>query len=147
MFMALLLHLLGVIVWVGGMIFANFALRPSVGMLPPPQRLARLAAVFGRFLPLVGLSVVLILGSGAALIGTAGGMKAVGPAIHAMTGLGVLMTLVFVYVWAVPFRALRAAAADNAWDRAGKAMARIRILVAINLFLGLVTLPFAVAGH
>jgi len=147
MFMALLLHLLGVIIWVGGMVFANFALRPSVGMLPPPQRLALLAAVFGRFLPLVAISVVLILGSGASMIGVAGGMKAVGTAIHAMTGLGVLMALVFVYIWAVPFRELRVAAAENAWDRAGKAMARIRILVAFNLILGLVTLPFAVAGH
>ena len=147
MSMALLLHLVGVIVWVGGMIFANFALRPSVGMLPPPQRLALLAEVFGRFLPLVGISVVLILGSGVAMIGTAGGMKAVGTAIHAMTGLGVLMTLVFVYVWAVPYRELRAAAAENAWDRAGRAMARIRMLVAFNLILGLVTLPFAVAGR
>jgi len=57
------------------------------------------------------------------------------------------MALVFVYIWAVPFRELRVAAAENAWDRAGKAMARIRILVAFNLILGLVTLPFAVAGH
>ena len=36
----LLLHLSGVIVWVGGMFFAHFCLRPVAALqLPPPQRL------------------------------------------------------------------------------------------------------------
>jgi len=144
---AVLLHLLGVIVWVGGMAFANFALRPAMGMLPPPQRLALLAAVFGRFLPWVGVSVVLILGSGAAMIAMAGGIGAVGTSIHAMTGLGLLMTLIYGYICIAPFRDLRAAVAASEWEHAGRAMTRIRILVATNLVLGLVALLFAVSSR
>lgn len=35
-----LLHVLATVVWVGGMFFAHFVLRPiAVAQLPPPQRL------------------------------------------------------------------------------------------------------------
>ena len=52
---ALLLHLLGVVVWVGGMFFAYMALRPvGAAMLEPPQRLSLWAGVFGTF---VGLTI------------------------------------------------------------------------------------------
>ena len=37
------LHLLGVVVWVGGMFFAHMALRPSVLALNPPERLPLLS--------------------------------------------------------------------------------------------------------
>ena len=43
------LHLLGVVVWVGGMFFAHMALRPSVQALDPPERLPLLAATLTRF--------------------------------------------------------------------------------------------------
>jgi uncharacterized membrane protein len=147
MALAITLHLLGVIVWVGGMVFANVALRPSVSLLPPPQRLTLLAAVFGRFLAWVGGAIVLILGSGAALIVMAGGMRAAGPAVHGMTALGLAMMLVYVYVVVAPFRRLRAAVACGDWPGAGAAMDRIRVLVAVNLVLGLVTVPLAVYGR
>jgi uncharacterized membrane protein len=147
MVIAILLHLLGVIVWVGGMVFANVALRPSVGLLPAPQRLTLLAAVFGRFLAWVGGAIVLILGSGVALIVMAGGMQAVGPAVHAMTGLGVVMMLIYAHIVAAPFKRLRAAVASEDWPRGGAAMDQIRVLVAVNLALGLVTLACAVYGR
>ena len=62
---ALLLHLLGVVVWVGGMFFAYMALRPvAATVLEPPQRLSLWAGVFAKFFPWVWLSIALILGSG-----------------------------------------------------------------------------------
>ena len=36
---ALFLHLLGVAVWIGGMVFAHFCLRPALGDLTPQMRL------------------------------------------------------------------------------------------------------------
>jgi len=147
MALAVLLHLLGVIVWVGGMAFAWLALRPALGVLPPPQRLSLLAAVFGRFLRWVGVAVVLIVGSGAAMIGMAGGLRSVGSGVHAMTGLGLAMTLIYAYIVLVPFPQLRNAVAAGEWERGGAAMTRIRRLVATNLILGLIALPFAVAGR
>ena len=44
------LHILAIIVWIGGMVFAHFFLRPSLSVLEPPQRLRLMHAVLGRFL-------------------------------------------------------------------------------------------------
>ena len=59
------LHLLGVIVWVGGMFFAHMALRPvATEQLEPPQRLPFLYAVLTRFFRWVWLAVLTILITG-----------------------------------------------------------------------------------
>ena len=44
------LHVMGVVVWVGGMFFAHMALRPAVQSLAPPERLPLLAATLSRFI-------------------------------------------------------------------------------------------------
>lgn len=147
MALAVTLHLLGVILWVGGMLFAMVALRPAVGLLPPPQRLTLLDAVFGRFLKWVGGAIVLIVGSGVALIAMVGGMHAVGTGVHVMIGLGMVMVIIYAIVLAGPYRRLRAAVAAGDWPSGGAAMARIRTLVTVNLCLGLATIPFAVYGR
>jgi uncharacterized membrane protein len=141
------IHLLGVVVWIGGMFFAHMALRPAVQALPPPQRLPLLAATLARFLAWVAVAIVGLLASGGALIMLLGGMKAVGPSVHAMTGIGVLMMLLYAHLVAGPFRRLRAATAASEWERAGAAMGQVRKLVAINLVLGLVTITIAVLGR
>ena len=51
---SLFLHVMGVVVWVGGMFFAYMALRPvAASVLEPPQRLTLWAGVFGKFFPWV----------------------------------------------------------------------------------------------
>ena len=51
------LHVLSIIVWVGGMVFAHFFLRPAIARLEPPVRLRLMHEVLGRFFKavLVGL--------------------------------------------------------------------------------------------
>lgn len=132
------LHLLGIIVWVGGMFFANFALRPAALLLPPPQRLPLLAAALGRFIAFTGVAVIVVLASGGWLIAAGGGMSAMPRAVHAMMTVGVVMALVYAYVAALPYRELRAAVARADWSAGGAAMARIRPLIAANLALGVV---------
>ena len=67
--LAVTLHLLSVVVWVGGMFFAHQCLRPvAAGQLEPPQRLRLWVGVFGRFFPWVWISVVLILASGYGMV-------------------------------------------------------------------------------
>ena len=58
-----LLHLLAVIVWVGGMVFAHFFLRPATQALEPPQRLRLMHDVLQRFLAAVGVAVLIMLAS------------------------------------------------------------------------------------
>ncbi|RLW71843.1 MAG: hypothetical protein B6D71_00030, partial [gamma proteobacterium symbiont of Stewartia floridana] len=65
MSIALTLHLLAVIVWVGGMFFAHVILRPVLNQqLEPHQRLPLLLKVFDGFFPWVWASVITILASG-----------------------------------------------------------------------------------
>jgi uncharacterized membrane protein len=144
---AIWLHLLGVIVWVGGMFFAHMALRPAAQALDPPQRLTLLAQALRHFFRWVTLGIAAILLSGAWLIAGLGGFGAVGAYVHLMTTIGVVMVAIFGYIVVAPYRRLVAAVGEGAWERGGKAMGQIRRYVGINLILGLVTTTIAVLGH
>lgn len=142
----LLLHLSGVIVWIGGMFFAHFCLRPvAAAQLPPAQRLPLLAAVLGRFFTAVAVSIVAILGSGLARLAATGFAQA--PLHwHAMAGLGVLMAAIFGVIYFMHYPRLKAGVAAQDWPGAGAAMNRIRLLVATNLGLGGLTVVIAMLG-
>jgi uncharacterized membrane protein len=61
---ALAVHILGAVVWVGGMFVIYVCLRPALGTLEPPQRLRLMRATFQKFLPWVWLAILLLLASG-----------------------------------------------------------------------------------
>jgi len=137
----LALHLLGAVVWVGGMAFALLVLRPSLSVLEPPQRLALLAQVFGKFFLIVWHAMpVLLLTGYAMLFGVLGGFSAVNWAVHLMHLLGLVMAAVFLVIFFGPWRAMRAAA--NPADAAA-AVNRIRRLIQVNLVLGALTVVVA----
>jgi uncharacterized membrane protein len=146
----LLAHLLGVIVWVGGMFFVHFALRPSAAeILQPPDRLRLMAAALGRFFSWVEASIVLILASGIGMmmiVGHQGSMFAVPPYVHLMFALGLVMMAVFGHIRFASFKRLGAAVAASDWPAAAGALGRIRTLVTLNLSLGLVTTLVGAAG-
>lgn len=131
------LHLLAVVVWVGGMVFAHFFLRPAVAALEPPQRLRLMHDVLGRFFAAVLAVVVLVLASGLALVGLAHAAGATMPwSWTAMTALGLLMTAIFGHIRFALYRRLRQAVAAGDWPRGGAAMAQIRRWVGVNLVIG-----------
>jgi uncharacterized membrane protein len=137
------LHLLGAIVWVGGMAFAQFALRPSVEeTLAPPQRIALMTATLRRFFRMVAVSAVVVLATGFAMYGLAGA-QAVPLGWHAMAAIGVLMALVFVAIVVLLFPRLVARAAASDWPAAGAVLKRIRTLVGLNLVLGVLAVAAA----
>ena len=144
---ALLLHILGFTIWVGGMFFAYMALRPAaVKTLSPAQRLPLWAATFDRFFPWVWLSVIALFGSGLYLIALAGGFSVVALYIWAMFTVGVLMLLIFGHVYFSAYRRLRKNVAKQDWKAAGAALAQIRLLIAINLSLGIINIFIATLG-
>ncbi|HUW50171.1 MAG TPA: CopD family protein [Sulfuricella sp.] len=141
---AILLHVLGVVVWVGGMFFAYMALRPvAAEQLPPPQRLPLWAGVFRLFFPWVWVSVALILVSGFYLIMLLGGFGVVPLSIHAMFGIGLVMMLVFCFVYFIPYGKLARAVAAQEWKQGGEALATIRRMIGFNLILGLINIAVA----
>ena len=144
---ALLLHLFGVVVWVGGMFFAYMALRPvAATVLEPPLRLGLWVGVFGKFFPWVWMSVALILGSGLYMWMALGGASA--PLyVHAMLVMGVVMMLIFAHVFFAPYKKLKRAVAEQTWPAGGAALGQIRLLIGINLSIGLLTIAVAILGR
>jgi len=156
----LFLHLLGVVIWVGGMFLMHFAVRPvAVAQLPPPQRLPLLVAILGRFFRWVTAAVAVVLASGVAMIAGIGAAATSGPAafgegmrlahgsVHLMFALGLLMSLVYAVIRLRPFPRLRAAVAAQDWPAAAGRLDLIRRLVATNLALGLLTIAVATVGR
>jgi uncharacterized membrane protein len=139
----LLIHLLSVVAWIGGMAFAHFCLRPvAAEQLPPPQRLPLLAAVLGRFFKIVSAAIVLLWVTGLSrLIG----LESPAPwNWHAMAGIAAVMTLIFVIIVSRYYARLRSAVASQNWPMGGAAMNTIRQLVFTNLILGTLTIVVAI---
>lgn len=131
-----LMHLATAIVWLGGMTFALWALRPVlVRQLDPPLRLRVMAAVLARFFVLVWCAIGVLLPSGLWLIGQRGWASAP-PGWYAMMGLGVAMSLVFAALYFGPFRGLKRAVAAQAWPDGARHMASIHAAVVLNFCMG-----------
>ena len=130
------LHLGAGIVWLGGMGLVVLALRPvAIQRLPPPERLALMSDVLSRFFVMVWISIALILVTGFWMLSVTD-MKLAPKGWHAMSGLGLLMCLIFAHIWFAPFRRLKAAVANSDWPAAGKALGQIHPLVLTNFALG-----------
>jgi len=147
MTLSLFLHVLSVVVWVGGMFFAYLCLRPvAASTLEPPQRLTLWSGVLGKFFPWVWASVALILLSGLHMFMVMGGADAP-HYTRTMLVLGVIMMLVFAHVFFAPYGRLKRAVASQDWSAGGLALAQIRKLVGINLVIGLVVIAVVYLGR
>ena len=129
-------HLGAGVVWLGGMALIILALRPVViAQMAPPERLALLSSVLSRFFVMVWISIALILISGFWMLSVTD-MKLAPQGWHAMSGLGLLMCLIFAHIWFAPFRRLKAAVLSADWPAAGKALGQIHPWVVVNFALG-----------
>ncbi len=145
--MALLktLHVISALIWVGGMFFAYVILRPAaVDELPPPERLRLWRNVFQRFFVWVWAAVGIILFTGLSMLHSYGSGAPV--YIHVMLALGVLMVLIYAYVYFALYRTLARNVLAQEWKTAGGVLGQIRRWVGINLTLGLLTVSIAAAG-
>jgi uncharacterized membrane protein len=140
-------HLLAILVWMGGMVFSHFFLRPALAQLEPPARLRLMHEVLGRFFQAVLVAALLTLGSGVWMLGRvakqvvqAGGSFQMPWQWTVMAVLGTLMVLVFGHIRFVLFKRLSQAVALSDWPAGGAALAQIRQWVLVNLALGAVIL-------
>lgn len=146
--LALALHLVAAVVWVGGMFFAHQALRPAALKLEPPLRLTLWRDTFARFFPWVWGAVTLLPLTGYwMLFNVYGGFATAGVHIHAMQLLGLAMIGIFLYVYFVPYRGLRACVEAKDFPSGANHLARIRRLVGFNIILGLTTAAVAGGGR
>lgn len=142
----LLLHLLAAIFWVGGMLTLHFCVRPAaLDVLQPPQPIAMLHSTLARFLKLVALAIVVLLLTGIHLYGLRGGLAARW-GVHVMAGGGIAMMLVYGHLRFAAFKQLGASVANQNWNEAKAALARVRTLVSVNLVLGVLIIAAVKLG-
>ena len=141
------LHVLSIIVWIGGMVFSHFFLRPAVAHLEPPVRMRLMHDVLGRFFQAVLVASLLTLASGVWMLGRvakqvvqSGGSFEMPLPWTVMAVLGVAMVAIFMYIRFALYNKLSRAVMASDWATGGATLARIRTWVSINLGLGIVVL-------
>jgi uncharacterized membrane protein len=145
---AKLLHLISAIVWMGGMTFMLFALRPAItAQMQPQPRALLMAEVWKRFFAMVAVAVLVLFATGthlytstfkAAKAATAatGGGGSVPLGWNLMLAIGILMFLIFGHIYFAGFRKFKRAVAAGEWPVAAKAAGLIHKMVVANFVLG-----------
>lgn len=129
------LHIAASIVWLGGIVFMLYCLRPAANSLQPPQRLPLIARVLKNFFWLVWAGIAILLLTGLVmLLGV--GMKNAPIGWHLMLGIGIIMFALFGHLYFGPFRRLKNAVAAQDWVEGGRRVGQIATLATVNLALG-----------
>ena len=109
-----LLHVLAIVVWIGGMVFAHFFLRPAAMQLEAPVRVRLMHATLQRFFAAVLVAIGVVLASGLWMIGRvakesvqAGLGFAMPLNWTIMATLGIIMMLIFGHIRFALFKRLR----------------------------------------
>ena len=141
------IHVFSIVLWIGGMAFAHFFLRPAVAQLEASVRLRLMHDVLGRFFQAVLVASLLTLISGVWMLGRvakqvvqSGGSFEMPLAWTIMAVLGVVMVAIFMHIRFVLFKRLGQAVAASEWSAGAAAMAQIRMWVSINLGTGVLVL-------
>lgn len=144
------LHVLSIVVWIGGMVFAHFFLRPAVAQLEAPLRLRLMHDVLGRFFQAVLVASLLTLASGVWMLGRvakqvvqSGGNFEMPLAWTVMAVLGVVMVAIFMHIRFALYKRFSRAVAVSEWAAAGATLAQIRTWVSVNLGLGVLVVLVA----
>jgi uncharacterized membrane protein len=148
-----LAHLLSIIVWIGGMVFAHFFLRPAVATMEAPQRVRLMHDVLGRFFKAVLYAAGLTLVSGLWMIARvakqtvqAGGSFQMPIEWTVMAALGIVMVLIFGHIRFALYKKLDRAVTAADWIAGGAALASIKLWVGINIALGVLIVGITLLG-
>ena len=141
---AKLLHLIAGIVWMGGMTFMLFALRPAaIAAMEAQPRAILMGEIWKRFFALVLGAIVLLFATGTHLytqtfratrLATGDGGVPLGWNI--MLVLGLVMMLIFGHIYFAGFKKYKRAVAAGDWPLAAKAASMIHTMTLINFSLG-----------
>jgi uncharacterized membrane protein len=146
--LAIALHVVATVVWVGGMFFAFACMRPTLNILDPQLRMRMWAGTLSRFFRWVFASIAVIFVTGVWMVfGHFHGLRNVGAYVHLMMGLGIFMMLLALHVYFAPYKRLKRLIARSQWSEAGKQAQQIRMLIAVNLTLGVAVIAIATAGR
>lgn len=145
--LAVALHSLTAVFWVGGIFFAYMVMRPVSVQLEPPARLQLWSSIYARFFPWVWLFIGVLVISGYVDMATRFGGFSTGPLyLLAMQVVGWVMIALFAWLYFVLFKRLRRAVAAGLWPEAAAVMHPIRRIMLTNLSLGALITVIGVSG-
>lgn len=147
------IHLLSIMVWIGGMVFTQFFLRPALVMLEVPERVRLMHDVLGRFFKAVLIAAGLAVGTGVWMIGRiakqtvqSGGNFTMPVEWMVMAVLGLVMAGIFGHIRFALYKRLSNAVTATAWPAGAAALASIRTWVMVNLVIGVVIVVVTLLG-
>ena len=140
----LALHLLAASIWVGGMAYTLFVLRPALAVLDPQAKAMQMHMLtLKKFFFIIWHVMPLMLLTGWGMVFLAwGGMAGLPRSINVMQGLGVLMAAVFIIAYVGPYKKLQ-----RAIRATPEMLARVRVLMVMNLVLGAAAIIAGSLGH
>ena len=135
---AIILHLIAINVWVGGMFFLVIVLGRAISTLEQAQQLAVWARVLKSFFFWVWLAVLTLLSSGIGMLVYRFHDFVNAPTyVLVMACLGVLMMLVFLLMYFIFYQKFKRSIQNKELELARDNLRVIRILGFVNLALGL----------
>lgn len=148
MSLAIALHLLSAVVWIGGMFLIYVCLRPAAGSLDAQQRHVLFEGVLRRFFMWVWCAVILLPATGFWMASSLFGPTAAWPHyVQIMMGLGIVMILLYLHLYFAEWGGMRRALAAQDCQEAGRRLGRMRRVLAVNLILGIVIVVIAGGGR
>ncbi|MFT8590088.1 MAG: hypothetical protein ABF746_02595 [Acetobacter orientalis] len=140
--LVLALHLICIVVWIGGGAYAAIILRPSLNLLDTTQRNSVHLQTLNRFFKMLTHVVPTALITGWLMIIHEGGFTAAPWTTNVMQGLGLIMALLFVRVMMGPYQKVRRAIRPQPTT-----FDSIRKQVLVIVALGVLTILAASMGH
>lgn len=146
---AISLHLLGVVWWIGGLAFVCTVVLPDLRR-DPGTAMSRFHAIERRFAPQVRIALLLVGGSGAWMLYTTGLWRALlvlDPAtwwLHAMVCLWLIFFLMLFILG--PLGVLKRVMSGSLEHEVARRLARMHYLHIILLVLALITIAGAAIG-
>ena len=134
---ALTLHLIAINVWVGGMFFIVVVFGRVTASMETAQRLTAWHKALSHFFVLIWIALTTLLLSGSWMISMVyGGLRSAPLYIWMMAIIGLLMMIVFVVTFILPYRRFRLALSAHDYARSKRELDTIRLLGKVNMVLG-----------
>lgn len=142
------LHILAIIVFLGGLFFATVVFQPLARGLDSETASSLWQPMLSRFFAWGWVSLLLILATGISLVFLKFGGYSGTPMIHrANMAIGIPAIALFVYVFFGPWQQYRRTTLRRDWTAAHKAITRLQVVMRIILVLGLVAAVVSAAGR
>ena len=148
MSIAFTLHTLAVIVWLGGLFLLCVVFQPSTREVDTKTAMSLWHGMLSRFFAWAWISLLLTLATGIGMVFLKFGGFSDIPILHQVNrAIGIPAIALYGYLYFGPWQRFRRAMSRHDLTAAQKDIARVRVVMAVILTLGLVASAVSAAGR